>query len=435
MAKTNNIKFQAIRLKSISVAPYLATAIWSMHPIEAEQVGTMGVDKYWRLYYNPDRLDEWTTEQSATVILHEVWHLLREHPARAERLGIMQEGDRSFENFYKARIWNLAADCEINDDLRREGLSLPNGCIFPEQFNLPEDLTAEEYYERLFDEKDMQNQAQKLKKMLQKIGKELGDPQGGCGDGDPMGGNDGSGSGGMSGEWELEPDDADNPGMSEGMGELTRQQTAHDIEKHEKNIGNTPGHVKRWAKTRLNPKIDWRQRLASIVRGTIQQAAGMMDYSYCKPSRRQSVFPRIILPTMRGPKPSVGVVIDTSGSMSPKDLEMALSEIHGITKATESDIYVTACDTKAYKMQKVFSADQIELTGGGGTDMVPGMNEVAEQKVSLCVVLTDGYTPPWPTTKPKGLNKVLIVVINGRRWGNPTETPDWAEVLTVDEND
>lgn len=431
MGEGNNLKFQAIRLKAISVAPYLATGIWSMHPVETDQVPTMGVDKYWRLYYNPERLDEWTTEQAATVILHEVWHLLREHPQRATNLGIDPE-DRSFENFYKARVWNIAADCELNDDLRGEGHPLPDGCVFPEQFNLLENLTAEEYYEKIFDEKDMQEQGKNLQKMLKKLGKELGD-SGNCPT-DPMGGNDGSGAGGLKGEWELDPDDSENPGTADGMGELIRQQTAHDIETHEKNVGNVPGHAKRWAKSRLNPKIDWRRRLAAIVRGTIQQAAGMMDYSYCRPSRRQSVFPKVILPTMRGPKPSVGVVIDTSGSMGQDDLEMALSEIHGIVKATESDIFVTSCDTKAYDVQKVFSADQITLSGGGGTNMVPGMELVAEQKVSICVVLTDGYTPPWPPTKPKGLNKVVLVIIGGRRWGSPTETPKWAEVIAVDKD-
>ena len=430
-----DIRFQAIRLKSISKAPYLATAIWSMHPVIVKGMGTMGIDKYWRLYYDPEKLDDWSTDEAATVIMHEVWHLLREHPGRAERIGIDPE-DRSFENFYKSRVWNIAADCELNDDLRQEGHPLPDNCVFPEQFDCEENLMAEEYYEKIFDQKDMENQAKKLKALLKKLGKEFGDPQGSGGKGvkgDPMGGSDGSGAGGAKGDWELDPNDEKNPGTAEGMGELIRQQTAHDIDKHEKSIGDVPGYAKRWAKSRLNPQIDWRRRLASIVRGTIQQAAGMVDYSYSRPSRRQSVFPRIVLPTMKGPKPSVGVVIDTSGSMSEKDLELALSEIHGIVKATESDILVTACDTKAYEMQKVFSAEQVDLTGGGGTDMVPGMELVAKSRCSLCVVLTDGYTPPWPADKPRGLNKVLIVLINGRRYGNPTDTPDWAEILKVDD--
>ena len=430
-----DIKFQAIRLKSISKAPYLATAIWSMHPVIVKGMGTMGIDKYWRLYYDPEKLEDWTTDEAATVIMHEVWHLLREHPGRAERIGIDPE-DRSFENFYKARVWNIAADCELNDDLRQEGHPLPDKCVFPEHFGCEENLMAEEYYDKIFDQKDMENQAKKLKALLKKLGKEFGNPEKGKGaKGDPMGGADGSGSGGMKGDWELDADDADNPGTAEGMGELIKQQTAHDIDKHEKNVGDVPGYAKRWAKTRLNPQIDWRRRLASIVRGTIQQASGMVDYSYSRPSRRQSVFPKVVLPIMKGPKPSVGVVIDTSGSMSEQDLSLALSEIHGIVKATESDILVTACDTKAYEMQKVFDANQVDLTGGGGTDMVPGMELVAKNKCSLCVVLTDGYTPPWPSAKPRGLNKVLIVLINGRRWGNPTETPEWAEVLKVDDNE
>lgn len=137
-------EIQIARLRLTKDYPYLATAAWSFIPVKSHVVPIMGTDKFWRLYFNPDTINRLTSEEITGVLYHEILHHLREHLQRAEHHG--------FQDF----AWNIAADLEINDDLRREGVKLPVGGIFPENVKnrhtgrpFEEDLMAETYYDGL----------------------------------------------------------------------------------------------------------------------------------------------------------------------------------------------------------------------------------------------------------------------------------------------
>lgn len=425
--KGKDVDMQAARLKAIASAPYLATAIWNMTPVKMEGLksgdrGGMGVDKYWRLYYDPAVFEVWTMEEVSEVIKHEVWHLLRNHAGRAKAMGMSDE-DFSADSLNMHKMWNYAADCEINDDLRDEGGPLPEGCIYPDSpFNFPCGLTAEEYFDLI--QQGVNDGSIKTSPMPSA---------------NPFG-NDGSGATGQAGKWEAGADgsggegdgkDANgNPipsGVPQGEGELLRKQVAQEIGKH---AGTAPAFAQRWAKNQLNPQVDWRRLLAAQIRGAIMDQSGMIDYTYSRPSRRQGSpsFRRLVLPSLRGPKPVVQVAIDTSGSMSEKDLEIALGEVKGILDATQAEVTVFAVDTHVSKKQKVYDPKQIKLIGGGGTDMGRGLEAMAEDRAPIAIVLTDGYTP-WPLTKPRGLGKVIIAIVRSRRWGSPPDAPDYATVV------
>ena len=73
----------------------------------------MAVDRFWRLYYNESWLATHSVEENAALLIHEVSHLLRDHEARKKSAAVRN-----------ARLWNTAADCEINDDLAAEGWAL-----------------------------------------------------------------------------------------------------------------------------------------------------------------------------------------------------------------------------------------------------------------------------------------------------------------------
>ena len=60
----------------------------------------------------------------SSILVHEVWHLLRKHHQRSARLGI---------NESNAPAWNIATDCEINDDLVAQGGTLSD-CFLPSHF-------------------------------------------------------------------------------------------------------------------------------------------------------------------------------------------------------------------------------------------------------------------------------------------------------------
>jgi len=119
------------------------------------------IDRYGRVYFNPQwvaRLYEACGQdrhalvrQLAQVWYHEVAHWLREHEARAQALHA------------DARLWNLAADMEINDYLP-EGMAYPSLggeplAVLPRRYNLPDGEIAEWYYRRLVERAREQAQA------------------------------------------------------------------------------------------------------------------------------------------------------------------------------------------------------------------------------------------------------------------------------------
>jgi predicted metal-dependent peptidase len=124
----------AARMRCLRDRPYLAAALFSLTPVERPRLGTLAVDKHYRLYYDPEKLAEWAGDRLAGVLYHEVCHLLRNHPGRAEALAA------------DAFRWNVAADAEINDDLANERVPLPDGCVYPSTIGQPEGRLAEEYY-------------------------------------------------------------------------------------------------------------------------------------------------------------------------------------------------------------------------------------------------------------------------------------------------
>lgn len=128
-------EIQAARLRLVKTHPYLASAAWALVPVSKPGLGTLEVDMWWRLYYDPAVITRWTVEELSGVLYHEVAHLLREHPERLKE--------------FSPHLANIAADAEINDDLLTEGVRLPDGVITPASIGQPDGLLAEEYYAAL----------------------------------------------------------------------------------------------------------------------------------------------------------------------------------------------------------------------------------------------------------------------------------------------
>jgi predicted metal-dependent peptidase len=128
--------------------------------------------------------------------------------------------------------------------------------------------------------------------------------------------------------------------------------------------------------------------------------------------------------------PEVAVVCDTSGSMTEDLLAMVLAEVEGLLRALglARQVRVLACDTAVAAAQRVSSARQVQLTGGGGTDMGAGIAAAAalRPRPAVTVVLTDGYTP-WPSVPPKGM-RVVVGLLGARA----PEAPSWARAVRVE---
>lgn len=351
---------QAARLRLMDKRPYLSSALWSMHPYPVEELGTMAVDDRWRLYYDPNL--QWTVNQAASVLYHEVNHLLRNHMDRAKNILELDP-----------EVWNTASDCEINHSLEHEdkgsfNVEWPFKGHLPETYGMKGGELAENYYDEL----------------IQKQPPQGGQDCGSCADGLPR-------------PYE-QPREGTEGGVHPHEAELIRRLTATQINEA-KNRGDVPGHLARWAEEFLSPKINWRRLLRAQVRRAFADVAGMVDYTYRRPSKRTGGG--FIFPSLRAPAPKVAVVIDTSGSVGDAELIQATTEVRGVLSALghKKSVRVISCDAAVHTSQEVWNAKQIQVAGGGGTDMGVGMAEAAKVRPDVMIVLTDGYTP-WPAEKP-----------------------------------
>ncbi|EUA17509.1 hypothetical protein I552_0710 [Mycobacterium xenopi 3993] len=156
-------------------------------------------------------------------------------------------------------------------------------------------------------------------------------------------------------------------GIDGATGDLIRRKIAEAVrDAAASGIGTLPGGLRRWADGVLAPPVvPWNRVLRSAVRCALAEAAGRTDYSYRRPSRRR--VPGVVLPAMRGPKVSVAIVVDTSGSMSGADLTAALSETSGVLRSAGvagERVQVLTCDAASGQAQKVRRVADVVLTGG-----------------------------------------------------------------------
>jgi predicted metal-dependent peptidase len=191
-----------------------------------------------------------------------------------------------------------------------------------------------------------------------------------------------------------------------------------------------PAGLLRWAQEVLSPKVNWRVLLAAELRRAVAEVAGAVDYSYRRPSRRSAVAGQVVLPALRRPVPEVAVVCDTSGSMTADLLAMVLAEVEGLLRALglARQVRVLACDTAVGPAQRVSSARQVQLIGGGGTNMGAGIAAAAalRPRPAVTVVLTDGYTQ-WPAEPPKGM-RIVVGLIGSLA----PDAPPWARAVRVE---
>jgi predicted metal-dependent peptidase len=462
------------------------------------------IDRYGRVYFNPQwvaRLYEACghdrhalVRQLAQVWYHEVAHWLREHEARANALHA------------DARLWNLAADMEINDYLP-EGMAYPSLggeplAVLPRRYNLPDGEIAEWYYQRLVERAreqaqaggQQQSQAGGQQQQSQAGGQQQPPPAGSpCEQGEPsdtapspragragvgvevgtaphltspvdggggatpspragragvgaapspMSGmtgeeaihwDEGSGVHGQARPWELHADDPSTNALSDFDRQALQEEVARKIVEHQKEQGTLPAGWLRWAEAILKPKVNWREQLKRILRGVISEGLGhRLDYSYRRPHRRSAVYHPMYLPALQGEyKPRVACVVDTSGSISDRELMQSLAEVRAVLEALRIPVTIIPCDAVPYEAIRVFhGSDWLKvrqgLRGGGGTDMVAGLNAALalKPKPEAVIVLTDGHTP-FPSTRPKDTAVIWAIWRYGDREPPKPPMPPW----------
>jgi predicted metal-dependent peptidase len=286
-----------------------------------------------KFYYNSEFVNNLPLKQLEFLVGHEVLHAVYDHMGR--------RGDRD------PKLWNIADDYCVNWDLteQRIGDKIPIA-LYDSKYK---GMSAEEVYDDLYANADKIDINGLMKRLLDEHLDGNGD---GDGDSDD---NDGNGRPKLSNEEKKQIRDE----IREAVISAAQASGA----------GNIPGGVKRLIKDLIEPVMNWRELLQQQIESTVKS-----DFTWARPSRR-GWHTDAIMPGMKpGEQIDVVIGIDTSGSISDRDLKVFLSEIQGIMESYEEyRITVMGWDTQVHNVG-VFTSDNLEDIasfepgGGGGTD-------------------------------------------------------------------
>ena len=310
--------------------------------------------------YNPEFISGLTPQEAMGVLCgHEPLHCAFGHHARRAKR------DPSG--------WNIAADLAVNQVCKEAGFSLPKEAMFPgegEFKDFPPDLSAEEYYAMLPDDK--------------KDGSGQGDDPGGCG-----------------GVVDPSPDESGKQASSQRWERVAAQ--AADVAQRQ-GKGSLPGALAKLVDQILHPKVDWRDVLRDFVSRVFDSRD---DYCWAFPNRRY-MTQGLYVPGLRSE--SLGhivVAVDTSGSVSDEMLAGFAGELNGVLEARPCKVSVVYCDAHIHKVVDWTPSEgpmPLEAVGRGGTSHRPVFEWVDEQEEApACVIaLTDLYTafPDMPPAYP-----------------------------------
>lgn len=348
MAKITNVaareRLDATISKLIVFRPLFGTVFLFLNKIEATDIPTMAVGVTRRvdlaLYYNPDFVQSMTTDELKAVLIHEALHVLLHHITRAAHFD------------YNMRNYNITADMAINCNIT----NLPEGAFYPSSFNLPNFESAEWYYES-------------LKKEADKNGQGVGQY--------------------AEGKGEL-VDDHSKWGECEEdvIKEKVRGIASKAIKAQEKKgWGDIAGKIAQQVIAANKPIINWKKEVRYFINKLVlagRRSTRMRPnrrYGYVNPGSKKNYTSKLL------------VGIDTSGSVSDKELELFLDELNGMIEHVQCDLIFF--DTQLYGQPKAFDkkAKKLDVVGRGGTAFGPIINMVDELKYDGLIVMTDGYAP------------------------------------------
>lgn len=199
-----------------------------------------------------------------------------------------------------------------------------------------------------------------------------------------------------------------------------------------------------------DPPIDWRKNFRPVF----QKAVSMQAYrktaqSFRRINRRGSAFMKdVVFPGMVGYQIKVMMAIDTSASVTGYDDQLSLicknaEEIMKAVMRNNKHGFSCFCVDTTIKPERIMtSIDDLDLTGGGGTDMAPAFEYVngmkGRNRPDIFVLASDGEfdwdkcLPYWPNDM-----KVIIMITSPNQFveGKPSTIPDWvmgkADVIDV----
>jgi predicted metal-dependent peptidase len=341
------------------------------YSVTKTKIPTACVDKNGHILFNYDFCSKLTDHQFLFLVAHEISHFVFEHnPRRSNRDPL---------------LWNIAVDYAVNLMLwyqfENDKYIIKDG-IFDNSWKtdkrLYDGMNAELIYADIF------KNAKVVKISIQDI---MGDEEN---------------SDGENGEGNTVIRDRRVPlPNKEGKSKEQANQELKDFVNKAicdaytvaKSQGDMPVGLERIINAHLKSKVDWVTALRQKMRfGTSRLEK--KDVTWNSPNRRflNSDF---VFPSNVGPdSPKLAYAVDTSGSMSEKDLDHAISELEDLRKKLNAKVYFLDCDAGVYSSRWINPFEPLpKLKGGGGTDFRPVFDHLNKNgiKPDYCVFFTDGY--------------------------------------------
>lgn len=374
---------------------------------DTKECPTMAVFHTGRVIINPQWAAGVGDKELAGAVCHEIMHLILQHHGRV--------GSR---DKFK---WNIAGDLAINGALREMSIPLPAGALFPPAGG--ELLTAEEWYEKLPD-------TQKIK-ATGAVGAGCGvekDPQAGSGEGD----EDGEGKSG-GGDQEGKDGAGKTPGNTPGPA-VDWEVVAHQAQAAARGTASAQALA-----PLLKPKeagVRWRQ----ILRSTMNRVAANGGRDMQTMTRRNRRSPDgFVLPGWISHRPTVAVVIDSSGSMSDAMLEKAVAEAKAAGEAAGCRVFLALHDARCYWhgwIDMKGPPDKLGrlMTHRGGTDAEEAYKVVGKERARFdtLIHLTDGELGRWPEI-PDNTRRLVAAIVGESRYHSQPPAGSTLIKVAIDE--
>ncbi len=357
------------RVRLLVQQPFIAALAMRMDlkPVIDARMTTAATDGR-DLYFSVPFMQELKLQERLFIMAHEVWHCAALHFAR--------RGTREAER------WNVAIDHEVNHILVKQGMTMPEGGIL---FPRLADANAERVYELLpehlpdrgpgadlHDPGAMPAQPENVADSELQSASRAEDGLGGtaCLDGLP-----------------IDPDYA--PSVDGRIWRDWPRRVHAAAQQVYRQPGSQPGWLKELLAIHGHPSLPWQELLRRFV-----ERIRSDRYRWTPPNRRH-VGQGLILPGRGGERLRLAVAIDTSGS-TLADRRAFLTELRGILASHgRHEVRVIGCDVRVHYDQ-TFSDErplprEIDLGGGGGTDLMPVFELLAADSPPAMVFLTDGF--------------------------------------------
>ena len=329
------------------------------------------------------------------VLKHEIHHLIFQHLT-------LNFSDRNREV--------VACECSVNSYVNRTRLIASPGekqaGVFAEDFKLPTRESVHFYYNALEDNPEYKKNRQDKYEMSLSSGQnesgQSGEGDNGESDGkskdkngsgkDQQGGSkdkDQPGSGGkgkMVDSHEMWKAVAEDPMAEEMIKDIIRQ--AAEICKKTNKWGDVPGDIQAAVNAAFmhnKPAIPWQTILRNFIASSSEN---VLDYTMKRRSKRFGTRPG----TKKEDVLELAIGIDTSGSVSDDMIGLFFNELHWISK-TNSKITIFEIDTEIQREYPFSQWTGKEVSGRGGTDLEPLLEEVCNRHFDALIFFTDMGTP------------------------------------------